>query len=56
MTRVHFVDGSFKDLYLDMKILNNIIENSPNAKFIYGDNLTIVLDNVTYIEKLEVEA
>lgn len=53
MTRVHFVDGSFKDLYLNMNMLNDILDKNPNAKYLYGNNLTIVLDNVTYIEKLE---
>lgn len=53
MTRIHFVDGITLDIHLDIKILNDILDKSPNAKYLYGDDLTIVLDNVTYIEKLE---
>ena len=53
MTRIYFVNGSYLDINLNLKSLNDILDKSPNAKYLYGDNLTIVLDNVTYIETID---
>ncbi|MBR6641740.1 MAG: hypothetical protein IKL08_06070 [Clostridia bacterium] len=53
MTRIHFVDGNYLDINLNLKSLNETLDKNGKAKFVFSDDLTIVLDNVTYIETID---
>lgn len=53
MTRIHFVDGNYVDVNLNLKSLNETLDKNGKAKFVFSDDLTIVLDNVTYIETID---
>ena len=54
MSRIHFIDGSTLDIYLDIEDLTDSMNRMTNARFIMFDDMAIVIDNITYVEKLKV--
>ena len=57
MVRIHFVDGNHIDVHYTTydEVIKQLNENRV-AKWINFVDATVLIDNITYIERKEVEA
>lgn len=55
MIRMHFVDGKHIDLGGDFDELIDQIKNTEKARFIHFQGTTVIVDNITYIERIQVD-
>ena len=57
MVRIHFVGGDYIDIHnTTYHELANQLNSNHNAKFINFVDTTVIIDNITYIERIQVDA
>lgn len=52
MTRVHFADGGHIDINIEYEKLTEQLKIYEKARYIYFGDMTIFIDNITYVEKI----